>query len=88
MAHRTELLKRLVFRIYDVDNDGFVGQDDLYYIFKFVTCSNISDSQLEVMVDIAFSKLDDSGDRKVNMAEFADFMGDDSAHEFLEIDFS
>jgi hypothetical protein len=24
----------------------------------------------------------------VNMAEFADFMGDDSAHEFLEIDFS
>ena len=88
MAHRTELLKRLVFRIYDVDNDGFVGQDDLYYIFKFVTCSNISDSQLEVMVDTAFNKLDDSGDRKVNLTEFADFMGDDSAHEFLEIDFS
>ena len=88
MANRTELLQRLVFRIYDVDNDGFVGQDDLYYMFKFVTCSNISDSQLEVMVDIAFKQLDDSGDRKVNLAEFTDYMGEGAASEFLEIDFS
>jgi serine/threonine-protein phosphatase 2B regulatory subunit len=77
----------LVFRIYDVDNDGFVGQDDLFYIFKFVTCSNMSDSQLEVMVDRAFAKMDDSGDRKVNLAEFTDYLGDSAAHEFLEIDF-
>jgi hypothetical protein len=87
IAHRTELLERLVFRIYDVDNDGFVGQDDLYYMFKFVTHSNISDSQLEVIVDHAFKKLDDSGDRKVNLAEFTKFMGEGAASEFLEIDF-
>jgi hypothetical protein len=56
-------------------------------MFKFVTHSNISDSQLEVIVDHAFKKLDDSGDRKVNLAEFTKFMGEGAASEFLEIDF-
>ena len=88
MAHQTELLERLVFRIYDVDNDGFVGQDDLYYMFKFVTHSTISDEQLNVIVDHAFKKLDDSGDRKVNLAEFTEYMGEGAASEFLEIDFN
>ncbi len=89
LAHETELQKRIVFRIYDVDNDGFVGQDDLFYMFKFVTHSRLSDAQLEVMVDAAFVKLDGGpdGDRKVNPQEFAAYMGNSSAHEFLEVDF-
>jgi Ca2+-binding EF-hand superfamily protein len=87
LAHETELMKRIVFRIYDVDNDGFVGQDDLFFMFKFVTHGRVSDAQLELMVDHAFMKLDDSGDRKVNYDEFVEYMGDGAAQEFLEIDF-
>ena len=87
LAHEDELMKRIVFRIYDVDNDGFVGQDDLFFMFKFVTHGRVSDCQLELMVDNAFKKLDDSGDRKVNFEEFVEYMGDGAAQEFLEIDF-
>ena len=86
LAHQTDLMKRIVFRIYDVDNDGFVGQDDLFFMFKFVTHGRVSDAQVELMVDTAFKKLDDSVDRKVNFDEFVEYMGEGAAHEFLEID--
>ena len=79
-------MKRIVFCIYDVDNDVFVGQDDLFFMFKFVTHGRVSDARVELMVDNAFKKLDDSGDRKVNFDEFVEYMGEGAAHEFLEID--
>eukprot|EP00944_MAST-04C_sp_MAST-4C-sp1_P000332 g332.t1 len=73
----------LAFRMYDTDNDGYIDEDDLYCMLKeiYITHSGsmgcqISDFQLEKMVEKCLMEMDDSDDKLVDQEEFQIFMGE------------
>ena len=39
------------FRIYDMDNDGFVSNGELFQVLKMMVGNNLKDTQLQQIVD-------------------------------------
>lgn len=50
-AHGKEQKYKFTFRVYDVDNDGFISNADLYHVLKAMVGSNLNDVQLQQLVD-------------------------------------
>ena len=56
----------VLFKIYDVDNDGFVTKEELLVILKTLVLHSLKDEQLEQIVDRTIDELDTDGDGKLN----------------------
>ena len=41
----------IFFRIYDIDNDGFISNGELFQVLKMMVGSNLKDTQLQQIVD-------------------------------------
>ena len=39
------------FRIYDIDNDGYISNGELFQVLKMMVGSNLKDTQLQQIVD-------------------------------------
>ena len=39
------------FRIYDMDNDGFISNGELFQVLKMMVGNNLKDTQLQQIVD-------------------------------------
>jgi Ca2+-binding EF-hand superfamily protein len=85
--------KRIAFRMFDTDNDGFIDEDDLYCMLKEIYITHcgamgcqISDFQLEKLVETCLLEMDDSDDKLVDKDEFNEMMGP-AATEILTIAF-
>ena len=39
------------FRIYDMDNDGYISNGELFQVLKMMVGSNLKDTQLQQIVD-------------------------------------
>ena len=42
---------RFVFKIYDIDNDGYISNGELFQVLKMMVGSNLKDTQLQQIVD-------------------------------------
>lgn len=60
---------KFAFKIFDVDGDNVISNEDLFHVLKLMCGNNISDEQLQVIVD---STIKDSTDGK-NVIKLADF---------------
>ena len=40
-----------IYRIYDMDNDGFVSNGELFQVLKMMVGNNLKDTQLQQIVD-------------------------------------
>jgi Ca2+-binding EF-hand superfamily protein len=40
-----------MYRIYDMDNDGFVSNGELFQVLKMMVGNNLKDTQLQQIVD-------------------------------------
>ena len=40
-----------IFRIYDMDNDGYISNGELFQVLKMMVGSNLKDTQLQQIVD-------------------------------------
>ena len=45
------IIHNLFFRIYDMDNDGFVSNGELFQVLKMMVGNNLKDTQLQQIVD-------------------------------------
>lgn len=61
-----DLNSLVLFKIYDVDNDGFVTKEELLVILKTLVLHSLKDEQLEQIVDRTIDELDTDGDGKLN----------------------
>jgi serine/threonine-protein phosphatase 2B regulatory subunit len=52
--------------VYDVDNDGFISNADLYHVLKAMVGSNLNDVQLQQLVDRTIIQGDKDKDGKLN----------------------
>lgn len=82
---------RFAFRMYDIDNDGFISNGELYQVqavpttahqvMKVITGTNLTDSQLQQMVDKTILLADLDQDGRVSFEEFAKFVGGGEAQD-------
>lgn len=64
----------VVFRIYDVDNDGYISNGELFLIIKMLTSGKLSDENLQQVVDKTIRDLDRDKDGKISQEEFREML--------------
>ena len=60
----------VAFRIYDIDQDGFISNGELFQVLKTMVGSNLTDKQLQEIVDKTILYADKDGDGKISFDEF------------------
>jgi len=67
----TQAKLKFAFRIYDIDNDGFISNGELYQILKMMVGTNLPDESLQQIVDKTILLVDGNGDGKLSFEEFS-----------------
>lgn len=78
---------RFAFRIYDIDQDGFISNGELFQVLKTMVGNNLTEKQLQEIVDKTILYADKDGDGKISFDEFCDVVGsmDVPSKMFVEI---
>jgi len=66
---------KFAFRIYDLDNDGFISNGELFQVLKMMVGSNLKESQLQQIVDKSIRLADQDEDGKISFEEFCKAVG-------------
>lgn len=61
---------RFAFQIYDINNDGFISNGELFTVLKMMVGNNLNDVQLQQLVDRTIIKADEDFDGKISFDEF------------------
>jgi len=77
---------KFAFRIYDMDNDGYISNGELFQVLKMMVGNNLKDTQLQQIVDktILFADKDDDG--KISFEEFSEIVGNTDVHKKMVVD--
>lgn len=67
---------RFAFQIYDIKNDGFISNGELFDVLKMMVGNNLTDVQLQQLVDRTIIKADKDKDGKLSFTEFCDMVKD------------
>ena len=65
----------VAFRIYDIDQDGFISNGELFQVLKTMVGNNLTDKQLQEIVDKTILYADKDGDGKISYDEFCNVVG-------------
>ncbi len=79
---------QFVFKIYDIDGDGFISNGELFKVLKMMVGDNLNDTQLQQLVDKTIIKADVDGDGKVSFQEFLGVVEGKAVDNKLKIDMS
>uniref|UniRef100_A0A6G1SDW9 Calcineurin subunit B type 1 n=1 Tax=Aceria tosichella TaxID=561515 RepID=A0A6G1SDW9_9ACAR len=77
---------RFAFRIYDIDNDGYISNGELYQVLKVMVGNNLRPSQLQQIVDKTILYADKDEDGRVSFEEFCAMVGNTDIHEKMVVD--
>ena len=76
-----------VYKLYDVDGDGFISNADLYHVLKAMVGNNLNDVQLQQLVDRTILQGDKNKDGKLSYDEFVDMVKETDIENKLKIEF-
>ena len=62
----------VAFKLYDVNNDGYVSNSDLFHVLKAMVGSNLSDVALQQLVDRTIYQGDKDRDGRLSYQEFVE----------------
>lgn len=77
---------RFTFKVYDVDGDGFVSNSDLFQVLKTMVGANLTEVQLQQLVDRTILKGDKDKDGKLSYAEYVEMIKDTDIESKLRIE--
>merc|ERR1711997_1149897 len=77
---------RFAFKIYDIDNDGYISNGELFQVLKMMVGNNLKDTQLQQIVDKTILFADKDGDGKISFEEFCDIVGNTDVHKKMVVD--
>jgi Ca2+-binding EF-hand superfamily protein len=60
----------VTFKVYDIDGDGFIGNGELYQVLKMMVGANLTDVQLQQIVDKTILEADKDKDGKLSYEEY------------------
>ena len=75
-----------ICRIYDMDNDGYISNGELFQVLKMMVGSNLKDTQLQQIVDKTILFADKDEDGKINFEEFCEVVGNTDIHKKMVVD--
>lgn len=61
---------RFLFKIYDIDNDGYISNGELYLVLRLMVADSLTEIQLQQLVDRTIVEADQDGDGKLSFDEF------------------
>lgn len=64
------LLCVVAFKVYDIDQDGYISNGELFQVLKTMVGNNLTDKQLQQIVDKTILYADKDGDGKISYEEF------------------
>ncbi|XP_010612640.1 calcineurin subunit B type 2 [Fukomys damarensis] len=62
---------RFAFRIYDIDEDGYISNGELFQVLKMMVGENLSNWELQQLVDKTIIVMDKDGDGRLSFEEFS-----------------
>jgi len=65
---------KFLFNIYDLDRDGLISNSELFQVLKMMVGSNLTETQLQQIVDKTILQLDKDQDGMINYQEFCDII--------------
>lgn len=70
--------KKLIFafKIYDIDEDGYITNGELFNVLKMMVGNNLTDMQLQQLVDRTIIKADLDFDGRISFKEFKNMVKD------------
>ncbi|XP_069995632.1 calcineurin subunit B type 2 isoform X3 [Penaeus vannamei] len=77
---------RFAFRIYDMDNDGYISNGELFQVLKMMVGNNLKDTQLQQIVDKTILFADKDEDGKISFDEFCAVVGNTDVHKKMVVD--
>merc|ERR1711971_568811 len=57
---------RFMFNIYDIDNDGYISNGELFQVLEMMVGTNLKDTQLQQIVDKTILQPDKDEDGKIS----------------------
>ena len=77
---------RFAFRIYDIDCDGYITENEMFEVMKTMVGNNVDDENLKAIVKSTIDAWDTDGDGKLNFEEFRNTLSKDTlGHMKMEI---
>merc|ERR1712107_329459 len=65
---------KFLFNIYDMDRDGFICNKELFEVLKMMVGTNLTETQLQQIVDKTVVQLDKNQDEMISYEEFCDII--------------
>merc|ERR1711936_386877 len=72
---------KFAFRIYDMDNDGFISNGELFQVLKMMVGTNLRETQLQQIVDKTIIMYDKENKNKINFEELCSVVGNMGIHK-------
>lgn len=79
----------VAFKVYDMDGDGFISNGELFQVLKMMVGDNLTDVQLQQIVDKTILEGDADKDGKISYEEFKKMITNiDDIEDKMTISFS
>lgn len=84
--HCTWATDAVVFKVYDMDRDGYISNGELFLVLKMMVGGNLKDQQLQQIVDKTIMEADKNGDGKLDFYEFLDMVNNTDVAKQLTLE--
>ena len=61
---------QVAFKVYDIDGDEYISNGELFQVLKMMVGNNLTEDQLQQIVDKTILEGDEDKDGKISYAEF------------------
>eukprot|EP00274_Cyanoptyche_gloeocystis_P002468 CAMPEP_0196654058 /NCGR_PEP_ID=MMETSP1086-20130531/3733_1 /TAXON_ID=77921 /ORGANISM="Cyanoptyche gloeocystis , Strain SAG4.97" /LENGTH=358 /DNA_ID=CAMNT_0041985593 /DNA_START=84 /DNA_END=1162 /DNA_ORIENTATION=+ len=78
---------KFAFKIYDVDEDGYISNGELFTVLKLMVGDNLNDVQLQQIVDKTVIEADKDRDGKLSFEEFKGIIANSDVDTKMQSDF-
>ncbi|KAL6946983.1 Calcineurin subunit B [Hanseniaspora vineae] len=79
---------KFAFKIYDIDKDGYISNGELFIVLKIMVGDNLTDEQLQQLVDRTIMENDKDEDGKLSFQEFQNAIETTKVAESLTLDYN
>jgi serine/threonine-protein phosphatase 2B regulatory subunit len=83
---KLEEKQKIAFQIYDINNDGYLSNGDLFNSLKMLVGDNLTDIQIQQLSDRTLIAADKDLDGKISYEEFCNFTKDIKIQDLFSVD--